>query len=636
MNRALVSWALIIAVSAGFASPLEAQNRYKKKPAPKKEETPVPMRSIRIAPVDDSQRLQVKRSARRIDELVEANYRKHKVQPNEMTTDEQFVRRAYLDITGTIPDYKRARIFVRSRLDSKREDLIDDLLEDPGYASNMYNYFADLLRVSDRLSNNVPGQPFAQWVRVCMEQNKPYDQMVYEMLSAEGRIWDNPAAGYILRDSGMPLDAVNNTVRVFLGTQIGCAQCHNHPFDRWTQREFYQMAAFTYGTQTRISARDKKFEGKNIINVLREELKTVDEGYDGGGKYNRILIGNLMEVNDQNRNLVLPHDYAYDDAKPKQKVDMKTIFDPQPVVKAGDTPRVVMARWMTSRENPRFTKTIVNRLWKRAFGVGLIEPVDDMRDDTVASNPELMDFLISEMHRLNFDMKEFMRIVYNTKTYQRQSSPEEFDPAEPYHFPGPVLRRMSPEQVWDSFITLALEDPNKFQREPAELQASLLKVDLASVDAMEVYERDKALRQVTGKYRYAREKQFKHQGLLLVRASELPQPLPPSHFLRQFGQSDRETIEGNSDGGSVPQILQMFNGPLTHLLLDKKSFLVVNVTNQKDLEDAVDTIFLSILARYPTEQERAIANAEYEANRAAGLGNIVWALVNTREFLFVQ
>ncbi len=614
--------------------PVHAQ---RKKPAKKKEVIPVPVRPITIAPLDDTQKKQLARSARVIDSLVESNYRKHGIKPNPMTTEEQFVRRLYLDVTGAVPKYKQARTYLRTRSKGKRERLIDRLLEDPGYASHNYNYWADILRISERITNNVPGRPYAEWVKKSLEDNKPYDKFVYEMLSAEGKIWENPAAGYIQRDAGMPLDAVNNTVRIFLGTQIGCAQCHDHPFDRWTQKEFYQMAAYTYGVRTSRSARDKMFGGKNIVSHLRNELKKVDDKYDGGGKYNRFLNANLRDVYDIKRTLVLPNDYQYDDGKPKEKVTPHAIFDPQPVLKPGDTPRMIIAKWITSRENPRFTKTIVNRLWKRAFGLGLIEPVDDMKDDTVATNPQLLDFLISEMHRLNFDIKEFMRIIYNTKTYQRQSTLVENELGTDYHFPGPILRRMTPEQVWDSFITIAVTPPKPYQREPAFVQANLLKIDLTSISPEEVYARDKELRRITAyKFRKARDDQFKHEGLLLVRASELPQPVPPSHFLRQFGQSDRETIQGNFDDGSVPQILQMFNGPLTHLLLHKKSSLVANVQAQKTPDDRVDTIFLSVLSRYPDRDEKKIALEEIRTNGAAGYGNVIWALVNTREFLFVQ
>ncbi|MCA8986582.1 MAG: DUF1549 domain-containing protein [Planctomycetaceae bacterium] len=603
----------------------------------KKEEIPVPKRPIKIEPVDDSLTAQVKRSAFMIDRLIEDNYTKQGVKANPAASDEVFVRRAYLDITGTIPDYKQARAFIRSRSTDKREQLIDTLLEDPGYASNLYNFWADLLRLTDRVNNNVPGKPYIQWVKECCENNKPYDEFVYEMLAAEGKIFDNPAAGYIQRDAGMPLDAMNNTVRIFLGTQVGCAQCHDHPFDRWKQKEFYEMAAYTFGTETRVAPNDKKFGGKNVISHLREELKRVDTEFDGAGKYNRFIIANLQEVSDAKRTLVLPHDYQYDDAKPKTPVKMHTIFDPQPVPQPGETPRQTVARWMTSKENPRFTKTIVNRMWKRAFGVGLIEPEDDMKDDTVASNPELMDYLISEMHRLDFNLKEFMRIIYNTKAYQRESTFGEYDPSQPYHFQGPILRRMSPEQIWDSFITLATPDPNDYQREPAQIEDDLLNIDMASVTAEQIYERDQELRRVTGyKFRNERDKLYKHQGLLLVRASEQPQPVAPGHFLRQFGQSDRESIQGNFDGGSVPQVLQMFNGPLTHLLLDSKSNMYNAVVTARSPSDRIDVVFLSILNRFPTSEERSIAEDEIKEHGPSGYGNVIWSLVNTREFMFVQ
>ena len=633
MRRTNVLMACIVAGLLLGMMPIPAQAQ--KKP---KEGIPVPKRPIRIAPVDDSLEMQVKRSAALIDMLVETNYKKQNVRPNPDASDEVFLRRIHLDIVGTIPDYKQSRAFIRSRSTDKRERMIDDLLEDEGYASHLYNYFADLLRVNDRVSNNVPGEPYAEWVKRCCEENKPYDDFVYEMLTAEGKIYENPAAGYILRDSGMPLDAMNNTVRIFLGTQVGCAQCHDHPFDKWKQKEFYEMAAFTYGVNTRISTNDKAFGGGNIVNRMREELKTIDDKFDGGGKYNRFLIANLISVSDQNRTLVLPHDYQYDDAKPKEKVQVRTIFDPQPVAKPGDTPRVTLAKWMISPENPRFTKTIANRMWKRAFGIGLIEPEDDMRDDTVASNPELMDYLISEMIRLDYDLKEFMRIIYNTKVYQREATHTEYDPSVAYHFPGPVLRRMTPEQVWDSFITLAAKDPEEYQREPAAIEANLINVDLSKVTAQEIYDRDVELRRVSGyKFRNERDKLYKYQGLLLVRASELPQPVPPGHFLRQFGQSDREVIQGNFDAGSVPQVLQMFNGPLTHMLLDKASYLHYNVTvNSRTPSDRIDTVFLSILNRFPTDEERLVAEDEIKTNGPAGYGNVIWALVNTREFLFVQ
>ena len=196
---------------------------------------------------------------------------------------------------------------------------------------------------------------------------------------------------------------------------------------------------------------------------------------------------------------------------------------------------------------------------------------------------------------------------------------------------------MTAEQVWDSFITLAVTKPDEYQKEPARVEAKLLNIDLAKTSAQVIYEHSQELASSDiRKSREARNKPYSYKGQLLVRASELPSPQPPGHFLRQFGQSDREAIEVSSEDGSVPQVLQMFNGPITHMLLEPESLMVRNVTSEKTSDARIDVIFQSILARKPTVAERQAAQSEIKAHGDAGYGNVIWALVNTREFLFVQ
>tara|TARA_R110002111_G_scaffold227346_1_gene288840 strand:+ start:91490 stop:93478 length:1989 start_codon:yes stop_codon:yes gene_type:complete len=613
-----------------------------KKPEPKKEEPLPPRFTVKSQPVNPAKLSSALNSAEQIDKLVEANYSKYKVTPNPMTTDEQFLRRAYLDITGTIPTYRETRYFLASRHPDKRKRLIDRLLDSDGYASHNFNYWADVFRYTDRLNGNVDGSPYRQWIKQCLAENKPWDKMVQEMITAEGLIWENPATGYLQRDSGMPLDNMNNTVRIFLGTRIGCAQCHDHPFDRWKQKEFYEMAAFTFGSSTRANGNDKRFYTSNDPNRrLRKEYEELgQEEKDrrrNQGRFNRMIRVNMMVVNDQNnRKIQLPHDYAYSDAKPKSVVEPKTIFGKPAEIKKGEAPRQAFARWMISKDNPRFALTIANRLWTQTFGRGQIEPVDDMMDSTVAENPELMKFLESEMKRLNFDMKEYLRIIYNTKTYQRQATSEDIPLSKIYHFPGPVLRRMTAEQAWDSFLTLAVVDPEEYREFPSKLESEIIAVNLNTATAQEVLDADQKKRDEIDKNRYKREKKYKYKGQLLARASELPSPVPASHFLRTFGQSDRELISASSDSGSVPQILFMFNGPVTHMMLEKGSTIYNNVIEQKTIKEGVDTIFMTILSRRPDSDESAIAVSEIEKNGPAGYGNVIWSLVNTREFLFIQ
>ncbi len=612
----------------------------KKKDDKKKDDIPPPRFKVASKPVVPSNRRIALKSAQEIDRLVEANYQKHKIAPNENTSDAEFVRRIYLDITGSIPSYPQTQKFLGTKDPDKRSLLIDELLNGDAYAGHFYNYWADVLRYTDSLNGNVRGEPFRQWIKQSLAENKSWDKMVLDMMTAEGLVWQNPATGYLQRDANMPLDNMNNTVRIFLGTRIGCAQCHNHPFDRWTQKEFYQMAAFTFGTLTSTGGHDTRYWGKNPNERLQEEYSLIDQEEEdrrnNSYRFNRLIGINMMIVNDQvGRKITLPADYAYDDAKPGEAIEPKALFGKPAPLQPGQVPRKAFAQWLTSKDNPRFALVIANRLWKQAFGSGQIEPVDDMMDSTVAENPELMTFLESEMKRLDFDMKEYLRILFNTQTYQRQACVEEILPGQAYHFPGPMLRRMTAEQVWDSFLTLAVLQPDEYRELPATVKTNIMGVNLNEVSAPKLLEAEFQAAAVDGG-RGAREAKHHYKGVLMARASELPSPVPPNHFLRMFGQSDRELISASSTSGSVPQVLFMFNGPITHMLLEKNSMLHANVMKKKTVPEGVKSVFLTILSREPDAEELKLAEREIKENGPAGYGNVIWSLVNTREFLFIQ
>ncbi|MGC4002542.1 MAG: DUF1549 domain-containing protein [Pirellulales bacterium] len=309
-----------------------------------------PQRSVKVAPVDPATASQVKAAAAKIDVLVEKNYAKHGVTPNATLSDELFVRRVYLDIAGTIPTLEQTRAALAVRSDSEwRARLIDRLLNSENHAGHMYNYWADILRLRDeRMLKAVTPAPYNQWVRESIETNKPYDKFVYEMLTATGKGLENPATGYILRDANMPLDALNNTVRVFLGTQIGCAQCHDHPFDRWTQKEFYQMAAYTYATTYQPQSRAAKADvGKTL-----KALKDLDADFRPA-RYRPIIQGNAIAVSDGTAKLKYPEGIDGKEVKAGETVVPAAIFDtPQLHPSSGEPLRLSFARWLTSPENP--------------------------------------------------------------------------------------------------------------------------------------------------------------------------------------------------------------------------------------------------------------------------------------------
>lgn len=599
---------------------------------PKKSNLPAPPENvvIKIAPLSAVLKDQAIRSAARIDMLVDRNLEKNGAAPSDESTDEQFVRRAFLDISGTIPTSKQAETFFQSRSTIKRVALIEFLMNRPGYASHFYNYWADILRLVDRADNNNYIRPFSDWVKTSLQDNTPFDKMVHAMLTAEGQVWDSPPVGFVLRDQGMKLDNLNNAVRVFLGTRIGCAQCHDHPFDRWTQREFYQLAAFTSGVEDRLS-------GPRGIKVNNQ---AVDSAAPSPDSPEARLAKSIMRLNrpgvwhNERGNLKFPADYQYKNAKPNELAVPAVLWGESAGTVVTADRRTKFADWVVADDNSRFALTLANRLWKRVMGIGLIEPEDDMTDETKASNPELMDFLVSEMRRLKYDMKEFQRILYYTSTYQRRVVYDDLDPEKPFLFAGPALKRMTAEQVWDSLLTLTVADPDDFVRASDDEYVSIIKMT-PQTTAAEVIQKAKKLDQQRKDEAAERRKRL-YKGIEIARASELSQPLPDGHFLRQFGQSDRGIISDSHTDGTVPQLLTMFNGPVTHMMLEGGSVIYNDVVGQRDVDDQIDAIFLALLSRKPNAREKSAAQKEMKVAGNAGYGNVIWALLNTREFLFIQ
>jgi hypothetical protein len=609
--------------------------------------------------------------------------------PNALMSDEQFVRRLYLDVVGRIPNYGETKAFLDDTSGPiKRAKLIDTLLNDAGFSSHMFNYFADMLRVRDDLqtgNGNFRGTPYVNWLRHQVENNVPWNKMVYEMLTATGKMWEvSPekaakgeipgAAGYLLRDIGMPLDNLANTLAVFLGTDVACAQCHDHPFADWTQYQFYQMASFFGATTTdmRTANRRRKTEDKERERqmTLRDDIDKIitESGGDADRErtgINQFMGANRFVVSDTEENhLKLPHDYKYKDHKPFDPVEPKFITWSErdkslPAYKQKlakeEGLRTAFGKWVVDPSNPRFAMAIANRMWKRAFGAAIVEPVTNIDDPAASSNPELLIHLANEMKRVNFDLKAFMRIVYNTRSYQREATTSEVHMGEPYYFQGPQLRRMTAEQAWDSYMTLVLGEPDKYQKSKAEddLYAKHINLDLNNpkLDAKTVLMKYAAMRQINQKAQAIQSGGMmgdmaeggsdmmmgaqREGGMVLRRAAELEQPNRGGHFLSEFGQSQRLLIDGAGYGGSVPQVLMLMNGNAQQMLTKADSKLLEITKGMATDDEKINALFLAIMNRKPTDVEVTLSKKTV-ADGADGYGSLVWALINTREFIFVQ
>lgn len=576
--------------------------------------------------------------------------------PTNELSDEQFVRRVYLDIAGRIPTYQEVTRFIDKSGKGKRAELIDELLVSDGFTSHFFNYLSDLLRIRSELTMNggqgLHSGAYHDWVKDQIRSNRGWDEITKELVTAEGTLWENPAVGYALTDLDMPLCNLSNTFTVFLGTEITCAQCHDHPFEEVYQMDFYRMAAFFGRVETgRLDTQKTKLLEQEAKRIQGEIAKLNLASKMGSGNSMGEIMGSFRyAVRDGEVNRTkLPHDYKYDDGEPLEVVEPATYFGEIVELENYANPRAAFGDWLTSKENPRFTINLVNRLWKFVFGLGQIEPVYNIPGhlDGQAQNYKLLSYLESLMKDLDYDVKDFLRVLYNTEAYQREACADSptmamIDKGR-YHFPAPVLRRMSSEQMWDSLVALTTENPESYQSRVLEDYRQLMSVDFKSMsgaDAVRFRDNFRSLsRASTGMDPVDR----RVGGQMMVRASEMSLPASDRHFLNTFGQSDKLLTQNANRLGSIPQVLMMMNGKLTNeTLSDAQSQIMKNAGSIRGKGDTVEAIFLSILSRYPTPEERSIAQRSLKRDRKddsveqAGYANLIWALLNTREFMFIQ
>ena len=412
----------------------------------------------------------------RIDKLVYYGLKHYRQRANRPADDYTFVRRVYLDVIGRIPTYKELLAFKNDSDPDKRNKLIDTLIDSEGYVSHNFNYWADVLRITS-IQDTLYPENYIAFVKDSLRTNKPYDQFVRELLTAKGDLHKpgNGATGYYMRDAGMPLDNMSNTMKVFLGTSMECAQCHDHPFDRWTQLDFYKLAAFTSGIEMNrnLNYRDKEAEA---YKPFREKFKP---DFDKSQVFGQVLRIKYADIKHTGTGIIrLPHDYDYEDAKPFQAITADVPFGPkvkpsfnndsEKALKSSSkhnigpevNSRETFAKWVTSKENPMFTKTIVNRLWMKLLGGELIGDPINLSRKGKGINPYLTDELVKILQAENFNMKEFHRIVLRSQTYQRETSQRDLEAGKPYVFHAPLLTRLTSEQIWDSLLSLALVNPD--------------------------------------------------------------------------------------------------------------------------------------------------------------------------------
>ncbi|SHJ10161.1 Protein of unknown function [Rubritalea squalenifaciens DSM 18772] len=594
-------------------------------------------------------------AAHKIDQHVAALFKRKQLTVPDGISDEIFLRRTALVVAGRIPTFDESVAFLESSSPDKRKLLINYYMASPGYRSSVTNWLFDLLRVQENFTRRgASAAAYIDFLRESIAYNKPWDKLTSELITAEGSIWEDGAVGYYIRDKGMPLDNLANTMRTFTGTRMECAQCHDHPYEDWERRDYFRLAAFS-NKQSEINGQSYR----ELYRSLNKEDNRKNPKYQLLRQLGDSIYYTSLE-NPGSGRIKLPSDYQYRDADPGEWVGARTPFGK--MIRMSDRRdaedgKKRFSEWLVSPENPRFASVIVNRMWKRIMGTGLYEPVDEYVEPEKTASPELTRFLIKLMQDLDYDLQKFQHVLLLTRTYTFSTSPDLRDPSVAYDFHGRQLQRMSAEQVWDSLVTLTSEHPDQLPsrtfskaiylngkqlnlegKNMATLSREILSLD--SADKLEKY-LDKLIAE-------AEDSKGKQDRMMnggsrpgpasgLARASELPTPAPAGHFLREFGQSDRLLVDSSSREPNVGQILDTLNGQVETMVVSNESAaLNKRLSSYSSPEDKIRVIFLSILSRTPTALEMDIMKEEVAQTGDKAYPNIISALLLTREFLFVQ
>jgi hypothetical protein len=482
-----------------------------------------------------------------IDEIALAKWRKLHLTPSAAASDEEFLRRVYIDALGSLPEPQEVRDFVADTSPEKRDALIDRILVSEEFLDLWAHRMGDLLRNRVGDSNgNGNSVDFAKWIRQSLAENKPYDQFARDILTVTGKRNEHPQMDWY-RWAINPENRVEDTAQAFLGKRVSCANCHDHPFENIRQTDYWQFAAFF--------ARLKSVTYGNV-----EELGLLDKGETKHPRTEQVL-------------------------------NPKPFGGPEFEYVQGEDPRVKLADWLTAPDNPFFARAICNRIWGHYLGVGLVHPVDDMRITNPPSNSELLDALAREFVAHQFDLKWLMKTILKSQVYGLSSTPTDDNQSDTRNYARYYSRRLHPHVLLDA-ISSATSIPVTFEKFPD-----------------------------------------------VKKAIQLPNESARSEFLDIFGRSQRVTpCECETSlAPNLSQVLYLLNSDeLERKLTDKAGLVSELAKSENPPREIIDELFLRTFSRLPREAEVRAAVAQFEKanDRRAPIEDLLWTLLNSKEFLF--
>ena len=500
-----------------------------------------------------------------VDSHTANKWRELGISPSELATEEQFLRRVYLDVTGTLPSVGVVSQYLADPSKTKRDTLIDKLLESPEYSFYFANKWADVLRVKRRgQADRAPGTfSFHDWIRDSIATDKPYGEFVRDIVCAIGDETKSPATVWY-KEVTTPEQFVDDVSQVFLGQRLACAQCHHHPYEKWTQDDYWGIAAY-FG---RVGKKTIPTAGRQNNNQSQKQSIYTKSS---GGVTNK---------------------------RTNKAADMKPLDGASVTVGGDDDPRNLFVDWMVDPKNPFFAKAVANRYWAHFFGRGIVDPLDDMRATNPPSNPELLDELAKNLVENKYSLKALIKTIVKSRTYQLSSVPNEFNKSDKQSYARYYPKRLQAEVVFDAVCNVT-ESPSDFPGLPKDKNAP-------------------------------------------KRAIELPDESFASYFLDVLGRPQRisacECERVNE--ASLAMILHLLNSDEVQGKISRAGARAEKLAKDPRPDDEkVTELFLLTQAKKPTPEQLSLAReniVKHEKNKKLAYENIIWALVNSKGFLFNQ
>jgi hypothetical protein len=490
-----------------------------------------------------------------VDAAVNERLHRLRIAPSGLCTDEEYVRRVYIDVVGLYPKPDEIRAFLADKRPDKRAQLVDVLLQRKEFTELWVMKWSELLQIRSGINGGNNQPPFYKnallyynWLADRIGQNQPLNEIVVDLLSANGGTVSNPPVNFYQTELDK-LKLSENVAQVFMGMRIQCAQCHNHPFDRWTMNDYYGFNAF-------------------FAQIGRKNTDDPQE----------VIIYN-------NKNGESQHFLTKANVKPK------FLGGEEPDLKPGDDRRKALAEWIASPRNPWFARNISNIVWAHFFGIGVVDPVDDVRVSNPPSNPELLDQLAQRLTDYKYDVRKLVKDVVSSAAYQRSSKPNASNTGDKLNFARAQVRRVRAEVLLDA-ISQITETPNKFQGLP-----------------------------------------------IGARAVQIADGAVSNYFLTTFGRAKRESVSSTEvkTDPNLSQALHLMNGDAINDRIRRGRVVERLIADGKSNDEIVTDLFMRVFGRAPQANEKGAvlkAVADDPANRQGVLEDAFWALLNSKEFVF--